>query len=138
MSRFDKSATNIKESQLFIEIGQVPWAYDYSKWYHQYPRFPRESLEAASLLSEYTLTDLGTWITATDAVKSRLDIFKKGSDDASDPLLNPAHALYGARASTAHGEIGKAFMDWLGSPDGGQNIIRTFSKNGQVLYSGAP
>jgi len=95
-------------------------------------------LEAASLLSEYTLTDLGTWTTATDAVKSRLNIFKKGSDDANDPLLNPAHALYGARASTAHADIGKAFMDWLAAADGGQQVIKTFSKNGQVLYSGAP
>jgi ABC-type tungstate transport system permease subunit len=114
----------------------VPWAYDYSKWYHQYPRFPLESLEAASLLSEYTLTDLGTWISSTDAVRSRLGIFKKGSDSASDPLLNPAHALYGARAT--HTDIGKSFMDWLAASDGGQKVIRTFSKNGVVLYSEAP
>ena len=119
----------------------MPWAYDYSKWYHQYPRFPQEALKAASLLSEYTLTDLGTWITVPDAatVNSTMNIFKKGSDDANDPLLNPAHALYGAKASTGdHADIGKAFMDWLVAPEGGQNIIKTFTVNGQVLYSEAP
>jgi len=73
-----------------------------------------------------------------DTVKSRLNVFKKGSDNASNTLLNPAHALYAARASTAHADIGKAFMDWLTAPNGGQKVIKTFSKNGQVLYSGAP
>jgi ABC-type tungstate transport system permease subunit len=115
----------------------VPWAYDYSKWYHQYPQFPLQALAAASLLSEYTLTDLGTWISSPDfTVKSELNIFKKGSDDADDPLLNPAHALFGSRASNP--DVGTSFMDWLAASDGGQEVIRTFSKNGTILYSPAP
>ena len=108
---------------------------------YQYPRFPQEALEAASLLSEYTLTNLGTWITVPDAatVNSTLTIFKQGSDDADDALLNSAHALYGAQASAgAHADIGKAFMDWLVAADGGQSVIKTFTVNGQVLSSVAP
>ncbi|KIJ06837.1 hypothetical protein PAXINDRAFT_103212 [Paxillus involutus ATCC 200175] len=64
LSRFDKSATNIKESELFCKIGQVPWALAYSKWYHQYPRFPLQALKAASVLNEYTLTDRGIWLSS--------------------------------------------------------------------------
>ena len=156
LSRFDKSATNIKESQLFVSAGQVihgdlfiifvhtdslqvPWALSYSKWYHQYSQYPLNALAAAATLSEYTLTDLSTWITSPDSVKSRLKIFKSGSDDdPNDPLLNPAHALYGARVRPENAIIGEAFMDWLVEPDGGQKVIRTFTKNGQVVVTEAP
>ncbi|KAF5372372.1 hypothetical protein D9615_009284 [Tricholomella constricta] len=116
LSRFDKSATNIKESELFITIGQshqkVPWALAYSKWYHQYPRFPLQALEAASLLSEYTLTDRGTWLSSPSNITSKLDIFKAGSDDPRDPLLNPAHVLLGSGADPAHASVWGAFMEW--------------------------
>jgi len=138
LSRFDKSATNIKESLIFSTIGQVPWALECSRWYHQYPRFPREALEAASMLSEYTLIDKGTWLDAPQYVTSRLRIFRSGSDDPSDLLLNPAHALSGKQASLAHPEICKAFMQWMASPKGGQKVVEIFSRNGHVLYSKAP
>jgi ABC-type tungstate transport system permease subunit len=138
LSRFDKSATNIKESQLFITIGQVPWALAYSKWYHQYPRFPLQALAAASLLSEYTLTDLGTWLSSPVSVTDSLVIYRAGSDNASDPLLNPAHVLLGAKADPAHTAISKGFMEWVVSEDGGQKVVAGFKKNGKVLYSKAP
>jgi hypothetical protein len=118
---------------------QVPWALTYSRWYHQFPAFPLKALEQAALLSQYTLTDLSTWITSSDSVKSALKIFKSGSDDdPNDPLLNSAHALYGAQVPRERADTGTAFMDWLVSPDGGQEVIRTFSINGQVVVTGAP
>ncbi|RDB16612.1 Tungstate-binding protein TupA [Hypsizygus marmoreus] len=138
LSRFDKSATNIKESELFITIGQVPWALAYSKWYHQYPRFPLQALEAASVLSEYTLTDRGTWLSSPTSITGKLEIFKAGSDDAQDPLLNPGHVLLGSKADPAQSEIWNAFIEWVVSKDGGQKVISSFKKFGQVLYSQAP
>lgn len=117
---------------------QVPWALAYSKWYHQYPRFPLEALEAASHLSEYTLTDRGTWLSSPASVTASLRIFKAGSDDASDLLLNPAHVLLGAKADLVHRNVWDAFMVWVVSADGGQRIIGEFKKSGQVLYSPAP
>src|ERR1700690_3381104 len=102
LSRYDKSATNIKESLLFAEIGQVsaysscvyslnpsptmqiPWAYAYSKWYHQYPRYPIPALTAASLLGEYTLSDRGTFLTLQSQNKTIADnlvMYKRGEDD---------------------------------------------------------
>ncbi|EDR07103.1 uncharacterized protein LACBIDRAFT_298909 [Laccaria bicolor S238N-H82] len=75
--------TNIKESQLFITISQIPWAFAYSTWYHQYPCFPLQAIQGASLLSEYTLIDCGTWLSSFDSVMSDLTIFKAGSDELS-------------------------------------------------------
>ncbi|KAF9556869.1 hypothetical protein CPC08DRAFT_743806 [Agrocybe pediades] len=138
LSRFDKSATNIKESLIFATIGQVPWALDYSRWYHQYAQFPREALEAASLLSEYTLIDQGTWIDAPEFVTSRLRVFKSGRDDPHDLLLNPAHALVGKESILAQPDICKAFMKWIVAPKGGQKVVESFRRHGQVLYSKAP
>ncbi|KAG5644439.1 hypothetical protein DXG03_008534 [Asterophora parasitica] len=138
LSRFDKSATNIKESELFITIGQVPWALAYSKWYHQYPRFPLQALEAASFLAEYTLTDLGSWLSSPAEITGRLQIFKAGSDDAKDPLLNPAHVLLGSRADPANSNIWNDFMEWVVSKNGGQKVIAEFRKFGKTLYTQAP
>jgi len=138
LSRFDKSATNIKESELFITIGQVPWALVYSKWYHQYPRFPLQALEAASLLSEYTITDRGTWLSSPAAITGKLTIFKAGSDEATDLLLNPAHVLLGSKADPANSDISSSFMEWVVREDGGQKVIAEFEKFGRVLYSQAP
>jgi len=138
LSRYDKSATNIKESELFITIGQVPWGLDYSKWYHQYPRFPLQALEAASVLSEYTITDRGTWLSSPTNVTDALTIYKAGTDDATDLLLNPAHVLLGAKADEVYKGVWSEFMLWVVSPLGGQKIISEFEKNGEVLYSPAP
>ncbi|KAG9309228.1 hypothetical protein JVU11DRAFT_10707 [Chiua virens] len=135
LSRFDKSATNIKESELFCAIGQVPWALAYSRWYHQYPRFPLQALRAASVLSEYTLTDKGTWLSSPKEVTSTLTIFAQGGDtDPNDPLLNPAHVLLGANADPANQVIWKKFMEWVKLPDGGQKVIREFKKPPAKIY----
>ncbi|KAF7309448.1 hypothetical protein MIND_00315600 [Mycena indigotica] len=91
LSRFDKSATNIKESEIFIAIGQVPWSYAYSTWYHQYPRFPLQAVAAAATLGEYTLTDRGTLLSSPASVTNALTYYICSSDDESDRLLNPAH-----------------------------------------------
>lgn len=134
LSRFDKSATNIKESQLFITIGQVPWALAYSKWYHQYPRFPLEALQAAAALNEYTLTDRGIWLSSPTHVTDALRIYQRG--DQNDPdhwLLNPGRALLGAKA--AERELADMFLHWLIDDDGGPKVVATFEKNGQVLFS---
>ncbi|KAI9571747.1 hypothetical protein HD554DRAFT_2213768 [Boletus coccyginus] len=143
LSRFDKSATNIKESSLFCSIGQVPWAYAYSVWYHQYPQFPLQALNAASVLSEYTLTDRGTWLSSPNEVTSALTIFAEGGDtDPNDLLLNPAHVLLGAGANSTNEEIWNKFMEWVVAPDGGQLVIQNFKKpsgpDGVQLYSVAP
>ncbi|KIK97385.1 hypothetical protein PAXRUDRAFT_31812 [Paxillus rubicundulus Ve08.2h10] len=121
LSRFDKSATNIKESELFCKIGQVPWALAYSKWYHQYPRFPLQALKAASVLNEYTLTDRGIWLSSAQEVTSVLKIFAQGGDvNPNDLLLNPAHVLLGSKANLEDQVIWEEFMVWVVDHNGGQ------------------
>ena len=121
---------------LFIlVIPQVPWALNYSKWYHQYHRFPSEALQGAALLSEYTLTDVGSFVCLPKSISSRLKVFKYGSDDINDPLLNPAHVLRGKGMSIANQRIQKEFMSWVVSPTGGQRVIEKFS---HLMFSKAP
>ncbi|TGJ79090.1 hypothetical protein E0Z10_g9675 [Xylaria hypoxylon] len=135
LSRYDKSATNIKESLIWAGIGQVPWATAYSTWYHQFIDFPIQALTAAILLEEYTITDRGTLLSLDADTANRTVIYKAGTDDASDPLLNPAHLLVGAQAPNPERAV--AFAEWVIS-DRGQSVIAGFEKNGEKLYSPAP
>lgn len=135
LSRFDKSATNIKESALWAGIGQVPWANAYSKWYHQYMAFPLQALEAAIRLGEYTITDRGTLLSLDPQTANATRIFKAGSDDENDPLLNPARVLVGTKAPNP--DRAKQFAQWVTGPSA-QKAITDFKKNGEQLYTGAP
>ncbi|KAJ5460279.1 uncharacterized protein N7458_001831 [Penicillium daleae] len=135
LTRYDKSATNIKDSQLWIEIGQVPWATAYSTWYHQYIAYPIQALTAAILLNEYTITDRGTYLSISTELQNQTTIYKAGTDDASDPLLNPAHILIGK--GVRNEEMADKFAQWAISAEG-QKVITSFKKNGQQLYTAAP
>ncbi|KHO01439.1 uncharacterized protein MAM_00440 [Metarhizium album ARSEF 1941] len=135
LSRYDKSATNIKESLLWASIGQVPWATAYSVWYHQYIAFPIQALTAAILLQEYTITDRGTALSLDASLRGQTVTYKAGTDSPDDPLLNPAHLLIGSKASNP--AMARAFATWLVSSKG-QQVVRDFKKDGQELYSVAP
>ncbi|KAH7141000.1 hypothetical protein EDB81DRAFT_858065 [Dactylonectria macrodidyma] len=135
LSRFDKSATNIKETLLWAGIGQVPWATAYSTWYHQFIAFPIQALEAAIKLEEYTITDRGTILSLDSKLRNQTVIYKAGSDKADDLLLNPAHLLVGKNAPNP--EEATKFAKWLVSKKG-QAVITGFKKYGEQLYTGAP
>ncbi|KAF8855535.1 putative extracellular tungstate binding protein [Acephala macrosclerotiorum] len=134
LSRFDKSATNLKESELWIETGQVPWATKKSPWYHEHIAYPIQALEVAAALQEYTLTDLGTYLSVSSKVESQLTIYKKGTDSSHDPLLLPAHILVSCKAQNV--SIAEEFARWVTSL-AGQLVIRNFKKKDQRVYSGA-
>ncbi|KAH6685915.1 putative extracellular tungstate binding protein [Plectosphaerella plurivora] len=136
LSRYDKSATNIKETLLWAGIGQVPWATAYSTWYHQYIAFPAQALTAAALLEEYTLTDRGTLLSVDAETRNRTVIYKAGGDeDANDPLLNPATILVGTRAKNRRRATG--FAEWVVG-EKGQAVVVGLKKGGEQLYSAAP
>ncbi|KAH7018969.1 hypothetical protein EDB80DRAFT_699555 [Ilyonectria destructans] len=135
LSRFDKSATNIKETLLWAGIGQVPWATAYSTWYHQFIAFPIQALTAAIKLEEYTITDRGTILSLDEKLRNQTVIYKAGSDKADDLLLNPAHLLVGKKAPNA--KEATKFAKWLVSKKG-QAVVTGFKKEGEQLYSGAP
>ena len=107
----------------------------YSAWYHQYIDFPVQALTAAILLQEYTLTDRGTYLSLLSTLTAQTRIFKASTDDARDPLLNPAHLLVGGNAPNL--EMARAFAEWSIGPSA-QKVIALFGKNGEILYSPAP
>ena len=113
----------------------MPWATAYSTWYHQYITFPLQALTAAIKLDEYTLTDRGTFLSLPANLTSQTTIFKASTDEADDPLLNPAHLLVGAKAPNP--KTAAAFAEWIISP-AGQDVIKGFKKNGEQLYTPAP
>lgn len=112
----------------------MPWALAYSSWYHQYPRFPIQALQAASVLSEYTLTDRGTWLSSESSVTAALTIYKAGTEESPE-LFNPCNALLGA--APLDKALAKTFMDWLVAFNGGQQVVLDFKKNGEQLYTPA-
>ncbi|KAF5328701.1 hypothetical protein D9619_011489 [Psilocybe cf. subviscida] len=148
LSRFDKSAGHLKESSIWLMTGSVPWGNDYSRWYHQYVRFPREALRAASALDEYTLIDYGAWHSAPPSVCERMQIYKLGDigPDAAqeDVLLNPAHLLYAGetpRLVTPENErLCKAFFEWTSDtgPKGGMAVTLGLERKGFKLYVAGP
>ncbi|KAJ5900143.1 hypothetical protein N7495_004887 [Penicillium taxi] len=136
LSRFDKSATNIKESELWLKVGQAPWATKRSAWYHEFIAYPIQALGAAAALGEYTLTDYGTWLSVESTVRNQLAICKKGEDKEDDPLLLPAHLLLGAKAQDL--PLAKEFAAWMTDKQGGQAVITVFKKSDEQVYSVAP
>lgn len=75
LSRYDKSATNIKESAIWTSIGQTPWSYPFSFFYHINPEFPYQALATAARLQEYTLVDRGTWYGVEPWIRENMKIF---------------------------------------------------------------
>jgi ABC-type tungstate transport system permease subunit len=75
LSRYDKSAANIKESSIWTAIGQTPWSYPPSTWYHTCVDFPFRALEVTALLGEYSLVDKGTWWSVEPWIREKLMIF---------------------------------------------------------------
>ncbi|CAE6425864.1 unnamed protein product [Rhizoctonia solani] len=151
LSRFDKSATNIKDSELFVAIGQVPWGLAYSKWYHQYTMYPIDALKAAALLGEYTITDRGTWLSTSPIFTEMLDIYNTGQDDPAqdvaggteapaDPLLNPAFFLTSTKICDANKKLADEFLEWTTDSEHGQKVIEQFRGNvsNEWLYTRAP
>lgn len=148
-----KSATNIKDSELWIQVGQVqslpptnlvhrltlpnqvPWATKYCNWYYQYMAYPIQALAAAAALREYTLTDWETYLSVDESVRKQITIYKKGSESTYDPLPMPVHLLISSRAK--NGGMSKNFADWLTSR-AGQEMIEQFRKNGQQVYTPPP
>jgi ABC-type tungstate transport system permease subunit len=92
-------------------------------------------LTVAIELKEYTLTDRGTYLSLPKDVASRATIYKASTDAEDDVLLNPAHLLIGKKAHNA--TIANQFVAWATGCDG-QKVIKSFKKNGELLYSGAP
>lgn len=92
-------------------------------------------LPDVGIIEEYTITGRGTMLSLDAELTNRAVVYKAGSDEASDPLLNLVHLHVGAKAPNP--DRAAAFAEWVIS-DRGHSVIAGFEKNGQKLYSPAP
>ena len=74
------------------------------------------------------------YLSISTEMQNQMTIHKAGTDDPSDPLLNPAHILMGKNARNE--EMADKFAQWAISPKG-QSVTTSFEKNGQQLYTAA-
>jgi tungstate transport system substrate-binding protein len=128
VSRGDDSGTHKLELSLWeaagIEVKQASGA-----WYREAGAGMGATLNTASGLDGYTISDRGTWIGFKN--KGRLAVVAEG-----DPrLFNQYGVILVNPAKHAHvkAEDGQAFVDWLIS-DQGQKAIAAFQLEGEQLF----
>jgi tungstate transport system substrate-binding protein len=99
------------------------------KGYLESGRGMGHSLQMASEMGAYTMTDRGTWLAMQDKLALRLVL-------ESDPrLINPYQVILVNPTRHPHVNIESArqFSQWLVSSDG-QKVIGNFRINGEVLF----
>jgi len=128
ISRGDNSGTHKKEKKLWnnakIEIS------DYSgKWYKETGSGMGTTLNIASELNAYTLSDRATWITFKN--KKNLEVLfhndKKLFNQYGAILVNPQ------KCPNTNIEDSKVFLNWLLSKEG-QNTIKEYKVDGVQLF----
>lgn len=125
ISRGDDSGTHKKELGIWAQAKIEP----NFGGYKSVGQGMGPTLNMASELQAYTLTDRGTWL----AYQNKLDlkIVYQGDDKLFNPyqviLINPE------RYPTTNYKGAKAFSDWLVSEEG-QQKINSFTLNGQQLF----
>lgn len=125
ISRGDDSGTNKKELNLWSQAAIKPEF----QGYRAVGQGMGPTLNMASELQGYTLTDRGTWL----AYHSRLDlnVLYEGDPQLFNPyqviLINPD------RYPTIKYQDAKAFSDWLVT-NKGQDLINDFRLNGKQLF----
>ncbi|MDP6969607.1 MAG: substrate-binding domain-containing protein [Gammaproteobacteria bacterium] len=125
LSRGDDSGTHKKELQLWQSIAAEAGF----SGYMESGRGMGHTLQMASELQAYTLTDRGTWL----AMHGKLDL--KIVLQADPLLLNPYQVILVNPQRHPHvkAALGRRFQQWLISP-AGQAAIAAFRIDGEVLF----
>lgn len=124
-SRSDDSGTHKKEMELWAAAGLTPSG----PWYRELGAGMGATLNIASQINAYVLTDRATWVAFRN--KGSLDILAQ-----DDPvLLNPYGVILvnPERHTHVRATDGQKFIDWLIS-DVGQAAIGNFRVDGQQLF----
>ena len=128
VSRGDRSGTNAAELRLWkaadIDIGAAK-----GPWYRETGAGMGPSLNTASAMDAYILSDRGTWLAFRN--RGNLKIQFEGDKQLFNPygvmLVNPDKHPNVKRAD------GQAFIDWLVSPEG-QKAIAAYKIEGKQLF----
>ncbi|MFT5115841.1 MAG: tungstate transport system substrate-binding protein [Parasphingorhabdus sp.] len=128
VSRGDDSGTHKKERSLWQQTGQDVDSQS-GKWYRELGSGMGATLNAASAMSAYTLTDRGTWISFKN--RGSLRILLEGDKTLFNQygiiLVNPQ------RHNNIKHQEGQVFIDWILSKTG-QKAIATYKLNGEQLF----
>jgi tungstate transport system substrate-binding protein len=127
-SRGDKSGTHFAEVELWRAAG-VDIARDKAAWYRETGSGMGPTLNTASGMNAYALTDRGTWLSFRN--RGELVVAVEGDRRLFNQygviLVNPARHPHVKR------EMGQAFIDWLLSREG-QDAIAAYKINGEQLF----
>jgi tungstate transport system substrate-binding protein len=127
-SRGDRSGTHFAELQLWKAAGLDP-AKEKPSWYRETGSGMGPTLNTASGMNAYALTDRGTWL----SFKNRGDLVisvegdKRLFNQYGVILVNPAKHPHVKK------DMGQAFIDWIVSKEG-QQAIADYKINGQQLF----
>ncbi len=127
-SRADKSGTHAAELRYWKAAG-IDIAKDKGPWYRETGSGMGPTLNTASGMNAYALTDRATWLN----FKNRGDLVilvegdKRLFNQYGVMLVNPA------RHPHVKKEAGQQFIDWLVSPEG-QQAIAGYKINGEQLF----
>lgn len=128
VSRGDDSGTHRRELSLWQAAG-IDVAVASGSWYRETGAGMGTTLNVASGMAAYTLTDRGTWLNFNN--KGNLVILLEGDRRLFNPygviLANSQRHPYVKAAD------GQAFIDWLLSP-AGQRAIAAYRIDGQPVF----
>lgn len=127
-SRGDRSGTHFAELELWKAAG-IDIAKDKGRWYRDTGSGMGPTLNTASAMGAYALTDRGTWL----SFKNRGDLVI--SVEGDQRLFNQYGVILVNRARHPHvkTDMGQAFVDWVISPEG-QKTIADYKIGGEQLF----
>ena len=127
-SRADKSGTHAAELR-YWKVAGFDMAKDKGPWYRETGSGMGPTLNTASGIGAYALTDRGTWLNFKN--RGELAILVEGDQKLFNPygvmLVNPAKHPHVKKAD------GLVFIDWLTSPEG-QGVIAGYKIGGEQLF----
>ena len=128
VSRGDDSGTHRRESALWTAAGLDPTGAS-GTWYREAGQGMGATLNTASMMEAYTLTDRGTWVSMRDRLDLKLLV------EGDEGLRNQyGVTLVGAeRHPHVKAALARQFADWLISP-AGQAAIAGFTIDGERLF----
>ena len=127
-SRGDRSGTHFAELELWKAAG-IDIAKDKGPWYRDTGSGMGPTLNTASGMNAYALTDRGTWL----SFKNRGDLVI--SVEGDQRLFNQYGVILVNPAKHAHvkKDMGQAFVDWVVSAEG-QRAIADYKIGGEQLF----
>ena len=127
-SRGDRSGTHMAELRYWKDAG-IDVTAARGKWYKETGSGMGPTLNTASGMNAYSLTDRGTWLSFRN--RGELEILVEGDQRLFNQygvmLVNPA------RHPQVKVQAGRSFMDWLVSPKG-QQTIADYKLGGEQLF----